>query len=762
EQYNGTSRYLSESGSDNDDTLYIDFYSISIAGPYGEDFIFYFDAGDGYNTLEYGNTYSTKSVNGYWDGDTLVATGGANYNYFNSFTLYATGIDEVHGTDGKDVFDASGADEEKVLYGEDGNDTLTGSDYDDILFGGDDDDTLYGGDGNDILYAGDGSDTLYGGDGDDWLYSGSLFDGDTNYLYGGSGHDTFVLGEVAEESSETTSTVNWDDVALSVAKTVTSVGASVTGYSLTNTIGWGIYSAIDAAEVEVETVDTSDPTPSYTVVDDYDPTTDVIVLPIYSSDMSNVFVSNDLTSGGNGFTILYQNGTSTNIVVTVNFADPDQIFGEGVTTWTTEMEDAFYYSMLQNAFIVTEDGTTYSFNSGGTIDASSASLSSLDDGTAYVVMGATYGWFVYGSTSQSVLVGNDYDDIIYGYIPDSSYTGYIGAEDSVSQKIYGFDGDDWIQAGYGDDYIFGGEGSNTSAYTDSTDGIYVDLSTTYEDTNGTYSLADDGLGTTDQLYDIQNIWGSDYDDTIIGDDADNTLYGYGGDDVIYGGDGDDIIDGGDGSDYLDGGAGTDTLVFQNTDGGIVVDLSAETVSDDGFGNVDTIVNFENVYGTDYNDVITGDDGDNVLYGADGDDTIYGGDGNDLLVGGDGDDTLYGGDGNDTLISTGGNDTLSGGDGYDTYVVAGGYVTITDFDLETDTILIYAGDYDSTLSSSTYTETDDGVTFYDEDGDAYLTIEGYDYDDLSGLIDGTTLGYKSISWSGSDYTIDLSDYDTMFG
>ncbi|MTH95010.1 calcium-binding protein [Roseibium sp. RKSG952] len=674
-----------------------------------------------------------------------------------------------------------------IAYGGKGNDTFYGGEGNDILFGGSGDDVLYGGDGDDFLYGGAGNDILYGGDGDNWLFSGPLFDGDTNYLYGGSGHNTFVLGAVAEESAETTkstSSPGWDDVAESVAKTSMSLLLSGFGlsyaYSMTNTLGWSIYGIMSKYTVTAEENDTSDPTPSYTTVGDYNPKQDVIILPIYSSEMSNVVVTDDFEGGGD-ITVLYQNGTSSNIVAYINYDEASEVFGGDTSIWSSQMKDAFYYSMMQNAFILNEDGDAYYLNTGGTVEISTARASGLDDGTAYLVMGATYGWYVYGGLDTSYLVGNNYGSIIYGYIPETSIAGYVGANASVTQQIYGFDGDDWIQAGYGDDYIFGGGGSNTSAYTDSTDGIYVDLSKTYEDANGTYALAEDGLGTTDRLYNIQNIWGSDHDDVIIGNDEDNTLMGFGGDDIIYGvggnntiyaGDGNDTVYGGSGKDiiyigsgggYYDGGGGINTLAFEDTDNGVIVDLSTSTLSDDGFGDTSvTILNFQNVHGSNQNDIIIGDENDNVLYGADGDDIIYGGGGNNVLVGGDGDDTLIGGDGNDTLISTGGNDTLTGGGGSNTFYLSGGYVTITDFDPDTDYILITNGDYDVSLSKSdSYLDTDDGVTFYDDDGQAYLTIEGYDYDDISGLIDGSDLGFASIAWSRADYSMDLSAYDTMF-
>ena len=68
----------------------------------------------------------------------------------------------------------------------------------------------------------------------------------------------------------------------------------------------------------------------------------------------------------------------------------------------------------------------------------------------------------------------------------------------------------------------------------------------------------------------------------------------------------------------------------------------------GAGN-DQLIRIENVTGSAFNDVLTGDERANTLIGGSGDDLLDGGAGDDVLDGGDGADTLIGGDGDDTLI-----------------------------------------------------------------------------------------------------------------
>jgi Ca2+-binding RTX toxin-like protein len=59
---------------------------------------------------------------------------------------------------------------------------------------------------------------------------------------------------------------------------------------------------------------------------------------------------------------------------------------------------------------------------------------------------------------------------------------------------------------------------------------------------------------------LNNIVGTEGNDTLIGTNGNDNIFGLGGNDTIYAGEGNDTIDGGAGNDYLDGGAGNDTFV----------------------------------------------------------------------------------------------------------------------------------------------------------------------------------------------------------
>jgi Ca2+-binding RTX toxin-like protein len=134
------------------------------------------------------------------------------------------------------------------------------------------------------------------------------------------------------------------------------------------------------------------------------------------------------------------------------------------------------------------------------------------------------------------------------------------------------------------------------------------------------------------------------------------LNGGDGNDTIIGGAGNDTLIGGVGADVFHGGAGSDTVTYSG-DGrthGVQVDLDGATGDDGGVddgpvGARDTVgADVENLTGSNYHDVLTGNDGPNVITGNGF------GSGGDVIKGLGGDDTLDG-SGNGTLDGGAGND-----------------------------------------------------------------------------------------------------------
>lgn len=79
------------------------------------------------------------------------------------------GIEQINGTSGSELIDATGLATAVAIYGGVGNDTLIGGEGDDKLFGAAGNDVLIGGGGNDTLAGQFGADTYFGGDGDDFI-----------------------------------------------------------------------------------------------------------------------------------------------------------------------------------------------------------------------------------------------------------------------------------------------------------------------------------------------------------------------------------------------------------------------------------------------------------------------------------------------------------------------------------------------------------------------------------------------------------------
>ncbi len=188
---------------------------------------------------------------------------------------------------------------------------------------------------------------------------------------------------------------------------------------------------------------------------------------------------------------------------------------------------------------------------------------------------------LYGDTLSGIqnAIGSVYNDIMFG-----------NDQDNV------FDGDG------GSDQIYGGGGRDTISFARASGPQVINLAK-----QETWDYGASG----DKLSSIENAVGSRFNDLIYGDDQDNVFDGSGGSDTIY------------------GGGGTDTISFATATGRQVIDLLAQKTWDYG-ANGDTISSIENAIGSNYNDVIYGNDQDNVIDGHGGSDTINGGGGNDTI------------------------------------------------------------------------------------------------------------------------------------
>jgi len=99
---------------------------------------------------------------------------------------------------------------------------------------------------------------------------------------------------------------------------------------------------------------------------------------------------------------------------------------------------------------------------------------------------------------------------------------------------------------------------------------------------------------------------------------------------------------------------------------------------------------ENIFGSDFDDLIAAGLNDDTVFAGGGNDNIFAGSGNDAVFGGAGHDRIQGSTGNDLVDGGFGRDDLTGGEGEDLFVFADfdrGFDVIRDFVQGTDQIVI---------------------------------------------------------------------------
>ncbi|QIG96265.1 MULTISPECIES: beta strand repeat-containing protein [unclassified Bradyrhizobium] len=310
--------------------------------------------------------------------------------------------------------------------------------------------------------------------------------------------------------------------------------------------------------------------------------------------------------------------------------------------------------------------------------------------------GAGYDYADYGNATTGVLVNLANPAANTGEAAGDTFTSIEGIQGGAfNDTLIGDGGNNNLRGQAGADSLDGGAGFDFADYGNAATGVVA-------------SLATPGVNTGDAAGDtytsIEGIIGSAFNDTLTGDGGDNNLRG------------------GAGADVLDGGAGNDVAEYVNATVGVLASL-ANPASNTGEAAGDTYTSIEGLRGSNFNDTLIGDGGDNLLDGIGGADSLVGGLGNDIYIldnaldvitenPGEGIDTavvtgafnytlaanvdnlaistsanvsgtgnglanfMTGGSGNNTLDGGIGADTMAGGLGNDTYYVdnAGDVVT----------------------------------------------------------------------------------------
>ena len=168
----------------------------------------------------------------------------------------------------------------------------------------------------------------------------------------------------------------------------------------------------------------------------------------------------------------------------------------------------------------------------------------------------------------------------------------IGATGNALDNVITGNSGNNILAGLGgaDELIGGGGTGDTATYAISGAGVNVSLTT------GTGSGGD---AEGDTLAEIEQLIGSNFNDTLEGNAAANVLVG---------------------------GAGADTLSYASAAAGVSVNLAAPAAQNTLGAGVDTLSGFENLVGSEFDDTLTGTSKNNILAGLGGADELIGGGG----------------------------------------------------------------------------------------------------------------------------------------
>ncbi len=218
--------------------------------------------------------------------------------------------------------------------------------------------------------------------------------------------------------------------------------------------------------------------------------------------------------------------------------------------------------------------------------------------------------------------------------------------------LNGLEGDDVLDGGAGADSLIGGDGFDIVSYAQATGPVWVYIS-------GGGDPRGEAVGDT--YSSIEGIIGSAFNDYLSGNGLNNRLYGGRGDDTIYGfgglssvsylygEDGIDTLVGSIGVDVMDGGNGENTVSYILSPTGLTISL-IDSSRNTGWAIGDTYANIQDVIGSNYNDVIYGNnDFINQLQGQEGDDQLYGvGSAYTVLIGGSGADQLHAGTGGNLI------------------------------------------------------------------------------------------------------------------
>jgi len=545
------------------------------------------------------------------------------------------------------------------VIGSASGDKITGNTVANTLWGGGGIDTLNGGSGNDTLVGGVGGDSLAGGAGIDMA------------SYAGSSAVTVNLTLTSAQASG--GDANGDVLSADIE--------GVIGSSFGDTLLSDGISDILSGEGGNDTLIAGGGNDTLSGGDGADQFL-----------MSKFLNSLDKIDGGDDFDIVQINGdyhAGVSLSAT-NFSNIELV---------RLIDSGFDYRLTVNtgaaAVGYTIDGSLLGTNTLYVSATGSAGLTMIGAGGADTLIGGSGGDVFRGGAGGDILTGGigndmvDYSGSTAVTVNLSLTTAQVSGGDAGGDRLSGIEhaigsafddkltgttavnqldgsgGNDTLIGGAGADTLIGGIGSDTADYAASTAAVIIDLT----DSGGQVG----GHAAGDILITIENVVGSNFNDSFTGDDNANAF---------------------------SGGLGSDTAIYAASKTGVTVDLTDNLANAGDLAGGDVLTGVENLIGSAKNDSLTGDKNNNSLIGDAGDDTLVGGDG--------GTDTLRGGAGDDELKLEAfltASDQIDGGADADKAILDGNYAAGVVFGATTmvnveEIELVGGNDYKLTLNNAT--------------------------------------------------------------
>src|SRR5919199_2244453 len=394
-----------------------------------------------------------------------------------------------------------------LLLGSDNSDQLNGDSRDETIFGLAGDDYIDGGLGNDRMYGGLGNDTFVvnspgdlviefpdqGIDTVNSFISYTLGDnlenltliGNTPLDGTGNSLDNIITGN---DANNILNGLAGNDTLIGRGGNDTLIGGEGSD-SMLGGAGDDTYEVDNSADIITELanegIDTVNSSISYTLGDNLEN------LTLVGSNALNAIGNNlgNIITGNSGNNTL--NGLAGNDTLNGGAGD-DLLVGEAgndLIDGGSDIDTVSYANSLSGVIVNIDETRNYN-NSSADLEPTFA----INAGTATDGFGTQ-------DTLRNLenIIGSQFNDILIG--------------NSQNNRILGLAGNDLLIGNAGNDYLDGGDGFDTVSYRRDPGRVSINLA---------LNTVSDGFGGTDQIFNIENVVGSDFGNTIIGDDRDNT------------------------------------------------------------------------------------------------------------------------------------------------------------------------------------------------------------------------------------------------